>query len=171
MTDDNEDEILINIIWIFGNLLGEDEEMVKSISEKIPLHSKILKIFSRNSLNRELRTILLFCYKNMIKNITYDETYLMDFHKIIIKIIIENYINDKYAINDDILIEALEVFEETTKDGNEYLITAMYDVQLFQTLMAIIENYQNFDTKIINLALIIIGNSFICENRELNTVI
>jgi hypothetical protein len=96
---------------------------------------------------------------------------LINIIKEIIKKIIENNIEDKFAINDDLMIEALDVFCVITVHGNEYIINAMYITQVYQKLINIIDQIQKYDITIIEMAVTIIGNSFICENRELNEVI
>ena len=168
--DNLQEEILVNIIWIFANLFGQDEEIRCSITSKIPIHCKLIKIFEKNSLNKDLRSILLFCFKNLTKKLMYRETYLSAHISNLVKKIIEVNIDDKFAINDDFLNQTLEVFEEITVDGNDYLIVAMYKNQFFEKLIKIFDNFEHYDHSIIVRAITIYGNAFLCENREINTV-
>ena len=71
LLENSQEEILVNIIWIFSNLFAQDEETRHSITNQIPFHSRFLKILSQNSLNKDLRSILLFCFKNLTKNLNY----------------------------------------------------------------------------------------------------
>ncbi len=169
--EDIDEELLTNIIWLFGNIFGEDEEIRQAVIERIPFHTWFLKVLERNYKNKELKSNILFCFKNLTKNLNYQETYLIIIIKEMIKKIIENYIEDKFAINDDLMMEALDVFCVITVLGNEYIINAMYITQVYQKLINIIDEMHKYDTSIIEMAVTIIGNSFICENRELNEVI
>ena len=170
LLENSQEEILVNIIWIFSNLFAQDEETRYSITNQIPFHSRFLKILSQNSLNKDLRSILLFCFKNLTKNLNYKETYSIKLIDEMIIKIIENYINDKYAINDDILNQILEVFEEITAYGNEYMIHSMYRIHFFQKLIQIIDDFEKCETILVKRAISIIGNAFICENSEITTV-
>lgn len=168
--EDIDEELLTNIIWLFGNIFGEDEEMRQAVIERIPFHTWFLKILERNYKNKELKRIILFCFQNLTKNLNYQETYLINIIKEMIRKIIENYLEDKYAINDDSVTEALEVFSIITVSGNEYIINAMYTMQVYHKLIDIINNLDKYESTIIEMSVTIIGNSFICENRELNEV-
>lgn len=169
-TEDIDEELLTNVIWIFANLFGEDEEIRQSILERIPFHVYFLKILEKDFKNIQLKSIILFCFKNLSKNLDYQETYLINLIKQIIGKIVENYFEDKYAINDDLLNETLEVFSVITVNGNEYMINAMYTMQVYHKLINIIDMMHNYEPIVIENAITIIGNSFISENRELNEV-
>jgi hypothetical protein len=162
-----EDDILEMIIWIFANLFGDDVDVRMSICDQIPIHSKLKKIFEKKIESRQLFKISMFCFRNLTKNLDYEETYLITLIEEIILIIMNYVFQEKICCSEEVLHEVLEYFEIVTAKGNEYMVNALFVTKVYQKVISIIDDFENRDVHIIKQCIVILGNAFICENSDL----
>ena len=166
-----DEEILMNVLWIFGNMFGEDTEIRQMIIKHIPFHIKMKKIIEKNFSNKEMKKTILFCFQNLTKNLEYEETYLIKIIEDCIRLIISNYIDDKLAINDDLMIESLQSFGKIIMHGNEFMVNAFISTGVFEKCVSLIDDFEKIDQQVILSAILVIGSSFVSENTELTEVI